>query len=108
MLGSEHDATVATLRALIRPVTFTTVGLCLGFLVLTLSELRSQVQFGVLAAFTLAVAWVTGADVVAGALLVAAPRHALGSRSVSTSASSRSARCRSSKAFRVARRASSR
>ena len=57
-LGSEREATVETLRSLIRPVTFTTVGLCLGFLALTLSELRSQVQFGVLAAFTLAVAWV--------------------------------------------------
>ncbi len=56
-LGNEHDATVATLRALIRPVTFTAAGLCLGFLVLTFSELRSQVQFGLLAAFTLAVAW---------------------------------------------------
>jgi predicted RND superfamily exporter protein len=56
-LGSEHDATVATLRSLIRPVTFTTAGLCLGFLMLTFSEMRSQVQFGLLAAFTLAVAW---------------------------------------------------
>lgn len=56
-LGSEEAATVATLRSLIRPVTFTTAGLCLGFLMLTFSELRSQVQFGLLAAFTLAVAW---------------------------------------------------
>ena len=56
-LGDEREATVATLRSLIRPVTFTTAGLCVGFLVLTFSELRSQVQFGALAAFTLAVAW---------------------------------------------------
>lgn len=56
-LGDERQATISTLRAVIRPVTFTTVGLCLGFLVLTTSELRSQAQFGVLAAFTLAVAW---------------------------------------------------
>jgi predicted RND superfamily exporter protein len=57
-LGDERRATESTLRAVIRPVTFTTVGLCLGFLVLTTSELRSQAQFGILAAFTLAVAWV--------------------------------------------------
>lgn len=56
-LGDEVRATETTLRAVIRPVTFTTVGLCLGFLVLTGSELRSQVQFGLLAAFTLAVSW---------------------------------------------------
>jgi hypothetical protein len=55
--GHEERATAETLRAVLRPVTFTTVGLCLGFLVLTLSDLRSQVQFGLLAAFTLAVAW---------------------------------------------------
>ena len=57
-LGNEVKATASTLRSVIRPVTFTTVGLCLGFLVLTLSELRYQVQFGVLSAFTMAVAWV--------------------------------------------------
>jgi len=56
-LGDERRATASTLRAVIRPVTFTTLGLCLGFLVMTSSELRSQAQFGVLAAFTLAVAW---------------------------------------------------
>jgi hypothetical protein len=42
----------------IRPVTFTTVGLVAGFLVLTSSELRYQVQFGLLSAFTMAVGWV--------------------------------------------------
>jgi predicted RND superfamily exporter protein len=47
----------AALRALIRPVTFTTLGLCAGFLVLTGSEQGSLVQFGMLAAFTIAVAW---------------------------------------------------
>jgi len=57
-LGCEQEATIATLRALIRPITFTTAGLCLGFLVMTYSELRSQVQFGLLSAFTLAAAWV--------------------------------------------------
>jgi uncharacterized membrane protein YdfJ with MMPL/SSD domain len=56
-LGSERAATVSTMRLLIRPVTFTTIAICLGFLVLTASELRYQVQFGLLSAFTLAAAW---------------------------------------------------
>jgi predicted RND superfamily exporter protein len=55
--GGEARATATTLRMVIRPVTFTTLGLCLGFLSLTQSQLRTQVQFGVLSAFTLAVAW---------------------------------------------------
>ena len=57
-LASERKATFSTLHALCRPMTLTSVTLCLGFLMLTFSELRNQVQFGVLAAFTLAVAWV--------------------------------------------------
>ena len=40
-----------------RPVTTTSLALCLGFLVLTFSSLRDQQQFGMLAAFTLGVAW---------------------------------------------------
>lgn len=57
-LGDEKQATLTTLRSVIRPVTFTTVGLCLGFLALTASELRNQVEFGLLSAFTLMVGWV--------------------------------------------------
>jgi predicted RND superfamily exporter protein len=56
-LGDERRATTSTLRSVIRPVTATTVGLCLGFLVLTASDLRYQVQFGLLSAFTMAVGW---------------------------------------------------
>jgi predicted RND superfamily exporter protein len=56
-LADEKKGAQAALRALIRPVSFTTLGLCLGFLVLTMSEMGSQVQFGLLAAFTIAVAW---------------------------------------------------
>ncbi len=56
-LGDERRATVSTLRSVIRPVTFTTVGLCLGFLALTASDLRNQVEFGLLSAFTLALGW---------------------------------------------------
>lgn len=57
-LGDERRATATTLRSVIRPVTFTTLGLCLGFLTLSTSELQNQVQFGVLSAFTIAVGWV--------------------------------------------------
>lgn len=56
-LGNERLATISTLRAVIRPLSFTTVGLCLGFLALTASELRNQVEFGLLSAFTMAVGW---------------------------------------------------
>jgi predicted RND superfamily exporter protein len=56
-LASESRGTISTLRSIARPVTITTVVICLGFLVLTLSELRNQVQFGALASLTLAFAW---------------------------------------------------
>jgi predicted RND superfamily exporter protein/CRP-like cAMP-binding protein len=56
-VGDEKLAAVLALRELIQPVTFTTLGLCVGFLVLTLSQIRGQVEFGLLASFTLAVAW---------------------------------------------------
>jgi predicted RND superfamily exporter protein len=55
--GSETRAAKSALLAIIRPVTLSTVALCLGFLVFTGSELKSQVQFGTLSAFTLAMAW---------------------------------------------------
>jgi predicted RND superfamily exporter protein len=51
-LGVEH-----AIAAIIRPVTFTTAGLCAGFLSLLVSDLRNQVEFGVLAAATLFLAW---------------------------------------------------
>jgi predicted RND superfamily exporter protein len=56
-LADERKAAGAALRALIRPVTFTTVGLCAGFLVLTGSEQRTQAEFGILAASTFVFAW---------------------------------------------------
>jgi predicted RND superfamily exporter protein len=40
-----------------RPVTYTTAALCLGFLAIGTSALQNQREFGLLAAFTLAVAW---------------------------------------------------
>ncbi|MDX1495922.1 MAG: MMPL family transporter [Salinisphaeraceae bacterium] len=57
--ASELKATYSTLRNLIRPITLTSATLVAGFLVLTSSDLRSHVEFGALAALTLAVAWVS-------------------------------------------------
>lgn len=57
--ASEDKATFATLNGIIRPVTFTSLTLVLGFLVMTDSQLQNQVEFGALAAFTLAMAWIT-------------------------------------------------
>jgi hypothetical protein len=56
--ASEELAVGRALHAVLRPVTFTSLTLCAGFLVLTTSELRSQAQFGALTALTLGVAWV--------------------------------------------------
>ncbi|MFA5939450.1 MAG: MMPL family transporter [Sinimarinibacterium sp.] len=59
--ANEKAAVKSALASVLRPVTFTVVALCLGFLVFTGSELQNQVQFGLLASFTLFVAW--GADI---------------------------------------------
>jgi len=50
---------VAALKAVGRPVTYTSIGLCLGFLVLTSSELSMQAQVGIMASYALAVAWLS-------------------------------------------------
>jgi predicted RND superfamily exporter protein len=62
-MADERAATREALRDVIRPVTFTSLGLCLGFLVLLDSELASQAEFGALASFTLAVAWLVDVTV---------------------------------------------
>jgi predicted RND superfamily exporter protein len=46
------------LKSVGKPVTFTTIALCLGFLCMLLSEMRTQMEFGLLAAATLFCAWV--------------------------------------------------
>ena len=56
--ASENEGIERAMVAVIRPVTFTTAALCLGFMTLTLGELRSQVEFGALAAATLFLAWI--------------------------------------------------
>jgi predicted RND superfamily exporter protein len=55
--ADERRATVTALRSVGRPVTYTTIALCVGFLVLTTSELRAWVELGALGAFTLGFAW---------------------------------------------------
>ncbi len=57
--ADDRKATVAALKAVGRPVTYTTMGLCLGFLVLTTSELSMQVQVGIMASYALAMAWLS-------------------------------------------------
>ena len=57
--ADDRKATVAALKAVGRPVTYTSIGLCLGFLVLTTSELSMQVQVGIMASYALAVAWLS-------------------------------------------------
>ncbi|MDJ0849981.1 MAG: MMPL family transporter [Myxococcota bacterium] len=55
--GDRAHASAEALREVGRPVTYTTVVLCLGLLVVATSDLKTQAQFGALGAFTLAVAW---------------------------------------------------
>ena len=57
--ASSRQATIASLRVVGRPVTYTSIALCLGFLVLTTSDLRMQAQVGAMACFALAFAWLT-------------------------------------------------
>ena len=56
-LGKEEPAVKSTLANVLRPITLSTITLCTGFLVFSGSELRDQMQFGLLSAFTLALAW---------------------------------------------------
>jgi predicted RND superfamily exporter protein len=58
-LADDRKATLAALKAVGRPMTYTSVALCLGFLVLTTSELSMQVQVGLMASWALAVAWLS-------------------------------------------------
>jgi len=57
--ASSGQATITSLRVVGRPVTYTSIALCLGFLVLTTSDLRMQAQVGAMACFALAFAWLT-------------------------------------------------
>ena len=57
--ADEEQAARGAIKAVIRPITLTTLALCLGFLTLSGSSLAEQALFGVLAALTLALAWVS-------------------------------------------------
>jgi predicted RND superfamily exporter protein len=57
--ADDRKATIAALRVVGRPVTTTSIGLCLGFLVLTSSDLSMQAQVGIMSAYALAVAWLS-------------------------------------------------
>lgn len=57
--GSEIEAVRHALSAVLRPITLTMIALCLGFLVFTGADMESQVQFGLLAAFTLFLSWLS-------------------------------------------------
>ena len=57
-----HDPKESTIRALGvvgRPVTYTSLALSAGFLILTSSDLRMQAQVGAMASFALIVAWIS-------------------------------------------------
>ncbi|MBI4697093.1 MAG: MMPL family transporter [Gammaproteobacteria bacterium] len=60
--ADEQRGAERAMASTIRPVAFATVGLTVGFLALGVSELRNQVQFGMLAAATMLIAW--GLDLV--------------------------------------------
>ena len=55
--ASEQIGISTALTAVLRPATFTTASLCVGFLALTAGSLHYQVEFGLLAAATLAISW---------------------------------------------------
>jgi hypothetical protein len=57
--ADSRHAAIQALRIVGRPVTYTSVALCLGFLVLATSELKMQEQVGLMACFALAFAWLT-------------------------------------------------
>jgi predicted RND superfamily exporter protein len=58
-LANDRLATISALRGVGRAVTYTSLTLVLGFLMLTASELRTQVEVGLMAAFALGFAWLT-------------------------------------------------
>jgi len=57
--ADDRKATLLAMKSVGRPVTLTSLGLCLGFLVLMSSELRMQAQVGMMASYALAIAWLS-------------------------------------------------
>lgn len=58
-LANDRKATISSLKSVGKPITYTSIGLCLGFLMFLFSDLKMQNQVGLMAAFTLAIAWLT-------------------------------------------------
>jgi predicted RND superfamily exporter protein len=54
-----RQSTIMTLGVVGRPVTYTSLALSAGFLILTSSDLRMQAQVGAMASFALIVAWLS-------------------------------------------------
>jgi predicted RND superfamily exporter protein/CRP-like cAMP-binding protein len=57
--ADDSKATLLAMKAVGRPVTYTSIGLCLGFLVLMTSDLRMQAHVGIMASYALAIAWLS-------------------------------------------------
>lgn len=57
--GAEAEAVRHALSEVLRPITLTMLALCLGFLTFLGADMKSQVQFGALAAFTLFLSWLS-------------------------------------------------
>jgi predicted RND superfamily exporter protein len=55
--ANEEEGIVEAVKSVGRPISYTTLALCLGFLVLLMSNMRSQLEFGLLASLTLGIAW---------------------------------------------------
>ena len=56
--GSEAQAVKTAMIGVLRPITYATAALCLGFLAFVTGKLTNQVQFGALASWTLFIAWI--------------------------------------------------
>jgi uncharacterized protein len=56
--ADEAQASRTAVAEVMRPITLTTIACCLGFLTLATSPFHSHVVFGLLAALTLALAWI--------------------------------------------------
>ena len=67
--SGREAAIAAALDSVLRPVTITTAALVIGFGALACAELRGQVEFGLLAAVTLFMAWLTDLAVTPALLL---------------------------------------
>jgi len=56
--ADEAQGVIYALKTVGRPVTYTTIALCLGFLCMLSSDMRTQIDFAWLAALTLFFAWI--------------------------------------------------